>query len=182
MYIHISIHKMRNMRTEIGQVMPVATAIMRISAFIAMRLLRGQGLITRHPVPVMMVRDNHRKQCQDAGHQHHVLYNPLFHFLTHGTKIRIKSEKLTPFGGIFSIMEQFDSTLSSVIDSTLGLRCRSFHFMACFRGQSVCSCNRMSDILCEPVFLLLSSFQVISLDGFILWTIMIYRKVFPLSK
>lgn len=89
MYIHISIRKVRNMRTEIGQIMPVATAIMRISAFIAMRLLRGQGLITGHPVPVMMVRDNHRKQCQDAGHQHHVLYNPMFHFLTHGTKIRI---------------------------------------------------------------------------------------------
>ena len=35
--------------------------------------------------------------------------------------VQIKSEKLTPFGGIFSIMEQFDSTLSSVIDSTLGL-------------------------------------------------------------
>ena len=44
------------------------------------------------------------------------------------TKIQIKSEKLTPFGGIFSIMEQFDSTLSSVIDSTLGLRCRSFGY------------------------------------------------------
>ena len=29
-------------------------------------------------------------------------------------KIQIKSEKLTPFGGIFSIMEQFDSTLPSV--------------------------------------------------------------------
>ena len=43
-------------------------------------------------------------------------------------KIRIKSVKLTPFGGIFSIMEQFDSTLSSVIDSTLGLRCRSFGY------------------------------------------------------
>ena len=43
-------------------------------------------------------------------------------------KIQIKSEKLTPFGGIFSIMEQFDSTLSSVIDSTLGLRCRSFGY------------------------------------------------------
>ena len=40
----------------------------------------------------------------------------------------VKSEKLTPFGGIFSIMEQFDSTLSSVIDSTLGLRCRSFGY------------------------------------------------------
>ena len=37
-------------------------------------------------------------------------------------KIQIKSEKLTPFGGFFRVMEQFDSTLSSVIDSTLGLR------------------------------------------------------------
>ena len=40
-------------------------------------------------------------------------------------RIQIKSEKLIPFGGIFSIMEQFDSILSTVIDSTLGLRCRS---------------------------------------------------------
>ena len=44
-------------------------------------------------------------------------------------KIQIKSEILTPFGGIFSIMEQFDSTLSSVIDSTLGLKCRSFGYL-----------------------------------------------------
>ena len=36
-------------------------------------------------------------------------------------KVQIKSAKLTPFGGIFSIMEQFDSKLSSVIDSTLGM-------------------------------------------------------------
>ena len=43
-------------------------------------------------------------------------------------KIQIKSEKLIPFGGIFSIMEQFDSILSSVIDSTLGLRCKSFGY------------------------------------------------------
>ena len=43
-------------------------------------------------------------------------------------KIQIKSEKLTPFVEIFSIMEQFDSTLSSVINSTLGLRCRSFGY------------------------------------------------------
>ena len=40
-------------------------------------------------------------------------------------KIQIKSEKLTPFGGIFMVMEQFDSMLSSVIDSTLGQRCSS---------------------------------------------------------
>ena len=43
-------------------------------------------------------------------------------------KIQIKSERLTPFGGLFSIMEQFDTTLSSVIDSILGLRCGSFGY------------------------------------------------------
>ena len=43
-------------------------------------------------------------------------------------KVAIKSEKLSPFGGIFSIMEQFDSNLSSVIDSTLGMRCRLYGF------------------------------------------------------
>ena len=43
-------------------------------------------------------------------------------------KIQIKSEKVTPFGGIFSIMEQFNSTLSYVIDSTLGLKCRLFGY------------------------------------------------------
>ena len=39
-------------------------------------------------------------------------------------KVAIKSEKLTPFGGISSIMELFDSKLSSAIDSTLGMRCK----------------------------------------------------------
>ena len=34
-------------------------------------------------------------------------------------KVAIKSERLTPFGGIFPIMEQFTSLLSSTIDSTL---------------------------------------------------------------
>ena len=43
-------------------------------------------------------------------------------------KIQIKSEKLTLFGGFFRVMEQFDSTLSSVIDLALGLRCRSFGY------------------------------------------------------
>ena len=36
----------------------------------------------------------------------------------------------------FRVMEQFDFTLSSVIDSTLGLRCRSFHFMARFLAMA----------------------------------------------
>ena len=43
------------------------------------------------------------------------------------TKVQIKSEKLTPFGGLFLIMEQFDSTLS-VIDSTIGQRFKSFGY------------------------------------------------------
>ena len=43
-------------------------------------------------------------------------------------KVAIKSEKLTRFGGIFSIMEQFDSKLSSVIDSTLDLRCKVYGY------------------------------------------------------
>ena len=30
-------------------------------------------------------------------------------------KIQIKSERLTPFGGLFSIMEQFDSTMHSML-------------------------------------------------------------------
>ena len=36
-------------------------------------------------------------------------------------KIAIKSEKLTPFGGIFSIMEQFDSMFSPIIDPQVAL-------------------------------------------------------------
>ena len=38
-------------------------------------------------------------------------------------KVQIKSEKLTPFGGIISIIQQFDVLLAQTIDSTLGLRC-----------------------------------------------------------
>ena len=43
-------------------------------------------------------------------------------------KVQIKSEKLTTFGGIFSIMEQFDALLAQPIDSTLGLRCTMFGY------------------------------------------------------
>lgn len=50
--------------------------------------------------------------------------------------LQIKPEKLTPFGGIFSIMDQFDSMLSSVIDSTLGKRCKSrgYQYSEIFRA------------------------------------------------
>ena len=42
----------------------------------------------------------------------------------------------------FRVMEQFDSTLSSVIDSPLGLRCRLFHFMARFLAMAELKQNR----------------------------------------
>ena len=48
--------------------------------------------------------------------------------LSWGAKVQIKSEKLTPFGGIFQIMEQFNIILGKTIDSTLGLRCSSFGY------------------------------------------------------
>ena len=35
-------------------------------------------------------------------------------------KVTIKSEKLTPFGGFFSIMDQFAPMLSYTIDMMLG--------------------------------------------------------------
>ena len=37
-------------------------------------------------------------------------------------KIAIKSEKITPFGGIFHVMDQFSSVLEPVIDEVLGKR------------------------------------------------------------
>ena len=42
--------------------------------------------------------------------------------------VQIKSEKLTPFGGIFPIMEQFDALLAQTIDSTLGMRCKWYGY------------------------------------------------------
>ena len=41
------------------------------------------------------------------------------------TKLQIKSEKNTPFGEIFMVMEQFDYMLSPVFDSTLDQWCSS---------------------------------------------------------
>ena len=43
-------------------------------------------------------------------------------------KISIKSEKITPFGGIFHVMEHFSRFVGPVIDKVLGLRCTSFGY------------------------------------------------------
>ena len=40
-------------------------------------------------------------------------------------KVSIKSEKITPFGGIFHVREMFSRYVGPVIDKVLGLRCTS---------------------------------------------------------
>ena len=41
-------------------------------------------------------------------------------------KVQIKSEKITPFGGIFHVRELFSSYIDPIIDEVLGLRCTSY--------------------------------------------------------
>ena len=43
-------------------------------------------------------------------------------------KLQIKSEKITPFGGIFHVREQFSRFVGPVIDKVLGLRCTSYGY------------------------------------------------------
>ena len=43
-------------------------------------------------------------------------------------KVSIKSEKITPFGGIFHVREQFSRYVGLVIDKVLCLRCTSFGY------------------------------------------------------
>ena len=49
-------------------------------------------------------------------------------FFNDAAKVNIKSEKLTPFGGIFHIIELFEALLSETIYSTLGVRCHRIGF------------------------------------------------------
>ena len=77
-------------------------------------------------------------------------------------KIHIKSEKLTPFGGIFLIMDQFDSTLSSVIDSTLGLRCRSFGYQYSEIIRSLMSIYFCVSTLCPHTCKMLAFYFAVS--------------------
>ena len=43
-------------------------------------------------------------------------------------KVQIKSEKITPFGGIFHVRELFSRFVGPVIEKVLGLRCTSFGY------------------------------------------------------
>ncbi|MDY2702715.1 MAG: hypothetical protein SOV38_00815, partial [Prevotella sp.] len=45
-------------------------------------------------------------------------------------KVAIKSEKPSPFGGIFHVREHFSRFVGPVIDKVLGLRCTSFGYQS----------------------------------------------------
>ena len=45
-------------------------------------------------------------------------------------KVQIKSEKITPFGGIFHVKELFSRFVGPVIDKVLGLRCTSYGYQS----------------------------------------------------
>ena len=43
-------------------------------------------------------------------------------------KVQIKSEKITPVGGIFHVRELFSRFVAPIIDKVLGIRCTSFGY------------------------------------------------------
>ncbi len=43
-------------------------------------------------------------------------------------KVQIKSEKITPIGGIFHVRELFSRFVAPIIDKVLGTRCTSFGY------------------------------------------------------
>ena len=43
-------------------------------------------------------------------------------------KLSIKSERITPFGGIYYVREFFSRYIGPVIDEVLGLRCTSYGY------------------------------------------------------
>lgn len=67
------------------------------------------------------------------------------------TKIAIKSDKLTPFGGIFYVLDQFDRFIGRRVDTELGLRCAfyGYQYSEIFRALFsvfLCGGTRIEDI------------------------------------
>ena len=67
------------------------------------------------------------------------------------SKISIKSEKITPFGGILYVMEHFSRFVGPVIDKVLGLRCTSFGYQYSQIGGSLSSIYFCGDDCVEDV-------------------------------
>ena len=54
----------------------------------------------------------------------------------------MKSEKITPFGGIFPIMDEFNRVLGEIVDSTLGLRSKLIGYQ--YTASALAVGHRMS--------------------------------------
>jgi hypothetical protein len=52
-------------------------------------------------------------------------------FINGMVKVSTKSEKITPFGGIFHVREHFSRFVGPIIDKVLGIRCTSFGYQYC---------------------------------------------------
>ena len=59
-------------------------------------------------------------------------------------KVQIKSEKITPFGGIFHVRELFSRYVGSVIDKVLGPRCTSYGYQSA-RSRVRCQASTSED-------------------------------------
>ncbi len=57
-----------------------------------------------------------------------VLHFKTSKFFNDMTKLSIKSEKITPFGGICHVREHFSRFVGPVIDKVPGLRCTSYGY------------------------------------------------------
>ena len=97
-----------------------------------------------------------------------VLQNKTNKTLNDMAKIQIKSEKLTPLGGIFSIMEQFDALLAQIIDSTMGLRCTLL----------VINIVRFFALWCAYIFVVTHVLRMLQLTW---WNICLFIQLFALA-
>ena len=66
-------------------------------------------------------------------------------------KVSIKSERITPFGGIFHVRELFSRFVGPVIDKVLGLRCTSFGYqyseiVGSLASVYFCGCDCVEDV------------------------------------
>ena len=61
-----------------------------------------------------------------------------------------KYQKITPFGGIFHMMEKFDRYIGPVVDGELGLRCTTFGYQYSEIARSLMSVYFCSGQLLRP--------------------------------
>lgn len=80
-------------------------------------------------------------------------------------KVQIKTERITPFGGIFQVRELFSRFVGPVIDKVLGLRCTSFGYQYGEIAGSLASVYFCGGDCVEDVSIITSVLARLSPDG-----------------